>query len=145
MMTTRIEIARSILSRLPVLKIYARINEAGKATYGPKQRITSELEEQLREYASELRVILLTESEGNEVVERASLPCTRCSGSGREPSALDQWPQIEYLLRGLGWHEARIALLHDEIHTDEALLSVRWGGVDLRSPDGSERTLPREH
>jgi hypothetical protein len=140
---TRIQVANELLAMLDQSNVEARINQMGKLMLRPADRVSPEIHAQCREYLAELKALL----EGREatLTPRASLPCARCSGSGREPSALEQFSQIESLLRSLMWADGRIALLRDEIRADEALLSVRWGGVDLKSPDGSQRTLPREH
>lgn len=142
-MMTRIEIASELLNTLDLSKVEARVNQQGKLILRPAERVNLEIQAQCREYLAELKALL----EDREAIPapRASLPCTRCSGSGREPSALEQFSQIEYLLRSLMWADGRIALLRDEIRADEALVAVRWGGLDLRSPDGSQRTLAREH
>lgn len=158
----KIELARDVYATLDRHGIEACVKLTLRGAAVPPA-----LERQAREVADELRLLVaaralfpqngdafvdelrsrLTSSADGEVVQaaRASLPCTRCSGSGREPSALDQFSQIEYLLRSLMWADGRIALLRDEIRADEALVAVRWGGLDLRSPYGSQRTLAREH
>lgn len=69
--------------------------------------------------------------------------CHHCRGTGREPTALELFDQLASTLRALMWPDERIEELKDELRADEVLIMIRWGGVDLRSPDETVRTLDR--
>jgi hypothetical protein len=71
------------------------------------------------------------------------LPCERCTGTGCEPSAIERWGAIDYLLKALMWPPERVATLRDQIRADEYLVAVRHGGVDLKNTAGNRRTLGR--
>jgi len=110
----------------------------------PSGRIDPALEARAREVADELRqIVAAREMLKIAGAQRPGLPCVHCAGSGLQPSALEQWPQIEYLLHALIWDPARIAVVHDLIRSDEYLMSVRHGGVDLKDLAGNQRTLGR--
>jgi len=80
--------------------------------------------------------------------ELSGVRCMHCRGTGRQPTALeilDTPNGLGWSLRALLWSEERINLLRDELLPDEIATAARWGGLDLRRPDGSTRTLPRQH
>ncbi len=83
--------------------------------------------------------------EAEESRPAPGVPCERCHGTGRQPTALEQFSALSWTLTALMWSPERIALLRDELHADEVVVAARWGGLDLRTPDGSTRTLPRQH
>lgn len=155
----QIEKARNLYALLDQqgIKVNVKLTLQGDA-------VTPAIERKAREVAGELRLLAaaraifpqehadiyvdelrsaLTKCEAAESADASGVTCKKCRGSGREPTALMQWEQIEYLLRGLMWPDVRILLVRDEIRRDEVLASIRGGGLDLLSPDGSIRTLHR--
>jgi hypothetical protein len=76
-------------------------------------------------------------------MNKYDVPCHHCRGTGREPTALEMFDELTSTLRALMFPDERIEELKDELRADEVLIMIRWGGVDLRSPDGTVRTLDR--
>ncbi len=151
----KIEKARDLYVQLEQhgIEVRGRVTLCGAAVPPALERAAREVADELRLLAAARTVFpqsadafvdslrsRLTES---DPPQKPGLPCTKCNGSGHEPSALEQWKQIEYLLQALMWPPERIAMLHDEIRENETLSSVRHGGVDLKSRDGSSRTILR--
>ncbi len=129
--------AVEILSALDDLGIEIRLNDAGKLVLRPAAKVPRELADRCRRYEVELRALVAS----REVTTPRGLPCQNCRGSGREPCALDKWPDIEYLLRALMWRDARIVTVRSQIREDEYLIAVRPGGIDLKDASGNCRTL----
>jgi hypothetical protein len=77
------------------------------------------------------------------MMSKNGVPCHHCRGTGQEPTALEMFDELASTLRALMWPDERIEELKDEIRADEVLIMIRWGGVDLRSPEGTVRTLDR--
>jgi hypothetical protein len=69
--------------------------------------------------------------------------CHHCHGTGKEPTALEIFDELAFTLRALMWPDERIEELKDEICADEVLIMIRWGGVELKSPEGTIRTVER--
>jgi hypothetical protein len=76
-------------------------------------------------------------------MSKNEVQCHHCRGTGREPTALEIFDELASTLRALMWPDERIGELRDELRDDEVLIMIRWGGVDLRSPEGTIRTLDR--
>jgi hypothetical protein len=77
-------------------------------------------------------------------MSNGGVPCFRCAGKGAEPTALEIFDELEYTLRALNWPDERISRLKNEVCVNEVLAGMpRWGGIELRSPDGTIRTLER--
>jgi hypothetical protein len=77
-------------------------------------------------------------------VSENRIPCSHCHGRGTELTALELWDGLSSTLRALMWPDDRIAELKGELRLDEILAGMpRWGGIELKSPDGTIRTLDR--
>lgn len=76
-------------------------------------------------------------------MSKNGVPCHHCRGTGREPTALEMFDELTATLRALMWPDERIGELKNEICADEVLIMIRWGGVELKSPEGAIRTLDR--
>src|ERR1700730_16108914 len=88
-MMTRIQTARELLTLLEFSKVNAQIDESGKLTLRPSDRVTSEIQERCREYLTEIKALLVSRESADAASDARGVPCFHCRGSGFQPSALE--------------------------------------------------------
>lgn len=115
----------------------------GSLKVKPASRVSDDLIHRAAAHAAELRTLV---APSTQTESAPGVPCMRCRGAGREPSArelLDTPGGLGWTLRALMWPEDRISFLRDELRPEECVVAVRWGGVDLIDPAGVRRTIDR--
>ena len=138
--------ALEILETIRALGADLIVASDGSLKIKPASRVPDDLIHRATTHAAELRTLVASAVSSAQTEPAPGVPCMRCRGAGREPSArdlLDAPGGLGWTLRALMWPEDTISLLRDELRPDECVVAARWGGLDLIDSAGMRRTIDR--